>query len=291
MSLLWGAGVRRLLSGNENSILKLFDFEIMQTEARVSTEGNTGVLDVVKQELKSIKDIAQKAVITGEEARTAAREATEVAKTAAGMVKEIKNKGTSGGVSVPMSYAAAATSGSVASGSHNIQAIKTIPAPVQREVIVSIRNPLTIQSLRAMNPRSLKAHVERAIAQSGNDSIQHTKIMSSNQLKSGDLSIRTASSGEAQALREGAETWASLISNGASVRSPTYGVIVHGVRTSSMNTEKFEWIKTCLLADNRPFIPAADIKIRWVADKVSTEQGSIIRHHRVFPTGRRQQDY
>ncbi|KAK5105884.1 hypothetical protein LTR62_001943 [Meristemomyces frigidus] len=58
------------------------------------------------------------------------------------------------------------------------------------EITVNIREPLTIQSLRAMNPRNLNAHVERAIVNSGNEQIMSIKVMSSNQLKSGDLSIR-----------------------------------------------------------------------------------------------------
>ena len=249
--------------------------EIIQTEANTATNGNAEVFTVVKEELKAIKDIAQKAVMTGEAARTAAKEASEVAKTAAGMLREIKNKGPSEGISAPLSYAAAAASGIVAPGSHNIQPVKTMPAQVQREVIVNIRNPLTIQNLRAMNPRSLEAHIERAIAQSGTDSIQSAKIMSCNQLKSGDLSIKAASSAEAQVLRESAETWASLIGNGSSVRSPTYGVIVHGVRTSSMDMDKFESIRDSILADNRPFIPAANTRyIGWLTRSAPSKAAS-----------------
>jgi hypothetical protein len=47
-----------------------------------------------------------------------------------------------------------------------------------------------------MNPRSLKSHVEQAIAQSENEHITNVKIMSTNQLKSGDLSIKTTTNNE-----------------------------------------------------------------------------------------------
>ena len=40
-----------------------------------------------------------------------------------------------------------------------------------------------------MNPRNLNAHVERAIRQSGNEQITGIKVISANQLKSGDLSV------------------------------------------------------------------------------------------------------
>jgi hypothetical protein len=63
---------------------------------------------------------------------------------------------------------------------------------------MNIRDPLTIQSLRAMNPSNLKVHVQRAIEQSSNENIVNVKIVSSNQLKSGDLSVKTASSSEVE---------------------------------------------------------------------------------------------
>jgi hypothetical protein len=56
----------------------------------------------------------------------------------------------------------------------------------QREVVVTIRDPTTVLSLRAMNPRNLNAHVERAITQSGNENIDSIKVLSSNQLRSGE---------------------------------------------------------------------------------------------------------
>jgi hypothetical protein len=51
-----------------------------------------------------------------------------------------------------------------------------------------------------MNPRNLKAHVERAIEQCANEDIANVKIVSSNQLKSGDLSVKAATSTEVEAL-------------------------------------------------------------------------------------------
>jgi hypothetical protein len=103
----------------------------------------------------------------------------------------------------------------------------------QREVIVNIRDPLTVQSLRVMNPRNLKAHVERAIEQSGSENIVGVKIVSSNQLKSGDLSVKAATSTEVEALRQFADDWAMRIGHGASIQIPTYGVLAHGIRTIS----------------------------------------------------------
>ncbi|KJK73301.1 hypothetical protein H634G_11585, partial [Metarhizium anisopliae BRIP 53293] len=59
--------------------------------------------------------------------------------------------------------------------------------------------------------------------------------MSTNQLKNGALSIKTASAGDMEALRQSAEDWEHRLGNGATVRIPTYGVLVHGIRTNSMD--------------------------------------------------------
>jgi hypothetical protein len=48
----------------------------------------------------------------------------------------------------------------------------------QREVVMTIRNPTTVLSLQAINPRNLNAHVERAIAQSRNENIASIKVLS-----------------------------------------------------------------------------------------------------------------
>ena len=119
---------------------------------------------------------------------------------------------------------------------------------------MNIRDPLTIQRLRAMNPSNLKVHVQRAIEQSSNENIVNVKIISSNQLKSGDLSIKTASSSEVEALRQFADDWAHRIGSGTTVQIPTFGVLVHGIRMSMMDMSKLDEIRAQILQDNRPFI-------------------------------------
>lgn len=130
----------------------------------------------------------------------------------------------------------------------------------QREIIVKITDPATIESLRAKSPRNLQNNIDRAIEQSRNEHIERTGVVSADQLKSGDLSIKTSSRNKAEALRQFANDRMSRIGRGASTRLPTYGILAHGIRTSSMDMEKFEEIRAELLHDNRPFIPNADIK-------------------------------
>jgi hypothetical protein len=128
-----------------------------------------------------------------------------------------------------------------------------------------------------MNPRNLKTHVERAVAQSDNENIINAKITSANQLKSGDLSIKTATHSEMQALRQFADDWAYRLGHGASIRNPTFGVLVHGIRTNSIDMEKCEQNKESMLQENRPFIPRADIKfVGWLTRKTPTKSASSI---------------
>ena len=91
------------------------------------------------------------------------KEAAEVGKTAISIMREVKNKGILPAGGFPRSYAAVAASGKLAASIHNPQNAKNIPTQTQREVTVNVKDPSTIQILRAMNPRILKAHVERAI--------------------------------------------------------------------------------------------------------------------------------
>jgi hypothetical protein len=101
--------------------------------------------------------------------------------------------------------------------------------------------------------------------------------MSANQLKSGDLCIRTTTNSKTQLLRQFTEDWTLCIRNGTSVGNPTYGVLVHGIRTSTMDTDKFEETRDAILQDNKPFIPTADIKyIGWLTRKAPAKAMSSI---------------
>ena len=125
---------------------------------------------------------------------------------------------------------------------------------------MKISNPSTVENLRAKNPRTLKSHVDRAIEQSKNKHIENIRVVSTNQLKSGDLSIKTINVEEAEALKQFADDWSGRIGNGASVRVPTHCIVAHGIRTRSMDITKFEEVKDQLLQENKPFIQLADIK-------------------------------
>lgn len=144
-------------------------------------------------------------------------------------------------------YANVATRGGLVASIYNPQNLRTSHAQTLREIIVNIRDPITIENIRAMNPRSLKAHIDRAIKQSNNENINKLRAASANQLKSGDLSIKTATTADMEALRQFAGEWEHYIGNNTTVRIPTYSILAYGIQTSSINMNNLEQLSEELL--------------------------------------------
>uniref|UniRef100_A0A8H7NA94 CCHC-type domain-containing protein n=1 Tax=Bionectria ochroleuca TaxID=29856 RepID=A0A8H7NA94_BIOOC len=252
---------------------------LARTEATASAASTTESLNRIDAGLKQITGVIQQTMRdntdAARDAKIAAKEAAEASKTAVGMVRELRSAGQNGQVAMPSTYAAIAARGILPSSIHNMQSHRATPAQALREIIVNIRNPLTVANIRAMNPRNLKAHVDRAIEQSGNEHIKHIRVASTNQLKSGDLSIKTATTEDMEALRQFAEDWEHRLGTNAAVRIPTYGILAHGIRTSSINMNDFEYNRDEILQENKPFIPNASIKyIGWLTRTSPTKSAS-----------------
>jgi ribosomal protein L20 len=106
----------------------------------------------------------------------------------------------------------------------------------------------------------MKAHIDNAIAQSKNEHISKITTISANQLKSGDLSIWTVTNSEMQMLRQFTDDWVHRIGDGILVRTYTYGVLIHSIRTRTMNIKRFKEVKMEILQANKVFLPTADIR-------------------------------
>ena len=58
---------------------------------------------------------------------------------------------------------------------------------------------------------------------------------------------------------------------------PTYVVLAHGIRTNTLDMDKFGEIRSQMLQDNRPFIPQAEIKyIGWLTRSTPTKSATTI---------------
>lgn len=98
-------------------------------------------------------------------------------------------------------YTSVAAGNRLATSIHNPLSQHKVPSTqVLHKIIINIQNPQTITSLRVIKPHSLKAHVDRTIKQSGNKHIEKIKTISTNQLKSGNLSIKTATTADMKVL-------------------------------------------------------------------------------------------
>ena len=61
--------------------------------------------------------------------------------------------------------------------------------------------------------------------------------MAARQLKSGDISIYIANFAVANMLKEHSELWVKALGSRVRVPNPTYGVLLHGVRTDKGNVD------------------------------------------------------
>ncbi|KAH6949613.1 hypothetical protein DER45DRAFT_494880, partial [Fusarium avenaceum] len=134
-------------------------------------------------------------------AKLTAKEATEIGKVTMKMTLVSQQNQTN----VTPTYAHVLARGGLAASMHNRQSQKASPVQTLCEIIINIRDPVTIGNVRAMSPRSLQPHADFAIEQSSNEHIEKIKVVSSNQLKSGELSIKTATTADIVALRQFAE--------------------------------------------------------------------------------------
>jgi hypothetical protein len=104
------------------------------------------------------------------------------------------------------------------------------------------------------------------VERSENKYIKGIKVVSANQLKSGDFSVKTAITKNMETLRQFAGNWAHHVGNRTSVQMPTYGIIAYGICTSFINTKKFEKTRNKLFMNNKLFMPNAKIKfIKWLS--------------------------
>ncbi|KAI0185172.1 hypothetical protein EV127DRAFT_503339 [Xylaria flabelliformis] len=118
---------------------------LVQAEARAEAQSKTQALHEVKKELEDTKTKLDEYIILAEEGKMAAREAkaTEMGRTIIVILKEMKITGTQNWTGGTPSYAAMAFRG-LATSTHNIQVAKSTNMQAQREIIVNIRDPLTV---------------------------------------------------------------------------------------------------------------------------------------------------
>ncbi|PKX94821.1 uncharacterized protein P174DRAFT_502333 [Aspergillus novofumigatus IBT 16806] len=100
-----------------------------------------------------------------------------------------------------------------------------------RETVVKLEaNAAAV--LRQVSSEDLCKRVNDALGSRINLLGKAPKVIAAKQLKSGDVVLHTATTAEADTLKDTEEEWVKVLGTSARVVRPTYGVIVHGVRTS-----------------------------------------------------------
>jgi hypothetical protein len=117
----------------------------------------------------------------------------------------------------------------------NMRATKaqsTVTAYKDRAVTVKLKDHGIAQRFRTLSAARIRHQVETSIRD--NAATKLVKVVAAHQLKSGDVQIFTTSISEAAKLKEN-RGWIRGLGEHAELIVPTYGVIVHGISTNSIN--------------------------------------------------------
>ena len=150
----------------------------------------------------------------------------------------------------------------------------TVTAYKDRMVIIKLKDPDIIQRFRIHSSLWAKERVTAAIR--SNEGTQFISVVAAHQLKSGDIQAFTSTAAEVNLLQK-EQGWLRGLGENAELVLPTFGVIVHGVATNSMNMKEQESIIEQILADNYTVIPKAEIShIGWLTRESTFKRASSI---------------
>ncbi|KAF9890049.1 hypothetical protein FE257_006729 [Aspergillus nanangensis] len=119
--------------------------------------------------------------------------------------------------------------------------VSTTASVKDRETIVKLdANAAAV--LHRISSEGLRKRVNDALGSQINLLGKPPQVIAAKQLKSGDIVLHTATTAEADTLKATEGEWLKVLGTTARVMRPTYGVIIHGVRTNkeSIDTDNQE---------------------------------------------------
>lgn len=150
----------------------------------------------------------------------------------------------------------------------------TVTAYKDRTITVKLKDNGIIQRHRTRPASWTKQQIETAVR--NNSATTSIKVVAAHQLKSGDIQIVANTTEEAKKLKEN-QGWIKSLGENAELIVPTYGVIVHGIPTNSLNIKDQEPTIQQMLADNHTVIPNAKISfIGWLTKEAPLKRASSI---------------
>jgi hypothetical protein len=157
---------------------------------------------------------------------------------------------------------------------HDTKAQSTVTAYKDRAVTVKLKDHGISQRLRTLSATRIRHQVETSIRD--NTATKLVKVVAAHQLKSGDIQIFTSSTAEATKLKEN-RGWIKGLGEHAELIVPTYGVIVHGISTNSINIKDQKATIQQIVADNYTVIPKAEISfVGWLTKESPLKRASSI---------------
>ncbi|OKL55294.1 hypothetical protein UA08_09424 [Talaromyces atroroseus] len=154
------------------------------------------------------------------------------------------------------------------------KAHSTVTAYKDRVVIVKLKDYGIAQRYRTQPAIWIRQKVESSIRD--NMATRLVKVVAAHQLKSGDIQIFTSTTAEATQLKQN-KGWIKGLGEHAELVVATYGVIVHGIPTNSINIKDQKATIQRIIADNYTVIPNAEIShIGWLTKEATLKRASSI---------------
>ncbi len=162
----------------------------------------------------------------------------------------------------------------VSLGVHTTKTQPTVIAYKDRVVTVKLKDHGIVQRYRTHLAAWTRNQVETSIHD--NAATRLVKVVAAHQLKSGDIQIFTSTTAEAIQLKEN-KGWIRGLREQAELIVPTYGVIVHGISTNSINIKDQKATIQRMLTDNYTVIPRTEILyVGWLTKESTLKRASLI---------------
>jgi hypothetical protein len=157
---------------------------------------------------------------------------------------------------------------------HTTKTQPTVTAYKDRVVTVKLKDHGIVQRYRTHPAAWTRHQVETSIHD--NAATRLVKVVAAHQLKSGNIQIFTSTTAEALQLKE-YKGWIRGLGEQAELVVPTYGVIVHGISTNSINIKDQKATIQQMLADNYTVIPRTEISyVGWLTKESTLKRASSI---------------
>ncbi|EKG09078.1 Zinc finger CCHC-type protein [Macrophomina phaseolina MS6] len=153
------------------------------------------------------------------------------------------------------------------------------PGPTEkcRELVIKLTDRQMISHLRSQTPTHLKERINRALKSQTDPEVNRIQVVAAKQLRSGDIAAYTRNQQEKDTLQESVHDWVETFGGSARIVTQTYGVIVHGVHTKSIDPLDMENAIKLLQAENKSLLPSAEIRyVGWLTKSSTNKRASLV---------------